>query len=502
MKQIPTLANLVFAILTLIGAAYCTFPWCDELVLADAPANWALHGVLEGRVWPCTYNFLYPALLSVWFKIFGVSHSTTCSLSVLAAFLAVHCSLRIALRRQLFSGHLAELAFVCLFWGGLTLSWIITNGRLDTLTMLFTVLFADTLIPDANRVETRRSLIQTAVRASLLVLTSVYMLPVLFMLGIALLATYRSQDRKIVFRKGLVSTISFAVSYAFMALWYFLHGETIRFLGFYLYFNTITGLKAEPMPTRILHAYSYNIEALVLWALILITASGLRKRLSRASVFALAFSLSIPLLMTIGGRYEAYYSWAFYLPTTIAILSLIDNARRRTLAFTACVLGGVTMFVLHQVSQYRGSGPCREKVQLGAAFVESHQDLFTNGVEVVVGEGIEGGRQEFFYPLLRSGARPWFRGYDTLNGPSDREKFKIGLGFLVKDPIQQDKVLKSALRYQKCMPMLPGTGYMIFTSEENRQRIEPLIEKLGRKITLISQQPFILAKFNQVSQTH
>lgn len=496
MKRIPLLANLVLAAFTLLGAAYCTFPWCDELVLADAPANWALHGVLEGRVWPCTYNFLYPALLSVWFKIFGVSHTTTCSLSVLAAFLTVQACLHIASRRRLISGGLAEMSLVCLFWGGMTLSRIITDGRLDALTMLFTVLFADALIPDANREENRRSLILTAAWAALLMLTSVYMLPVLFLLGIALLATFRSQDRKIVFHKGLASAITFAASYAFMLIWYFLHGETIRFLGFYLYFNTITGFKAEPMPTRILHAYCHNIEALVLMALAFIAAIALRKRLSQASVLALAFSLSIPLLMTIGGRYEAYYSWAFYLPVTIAILSLVSKAERRTIPLSICVLSGVTMFLQHQISQYRGSAPDREKAALGAAFVESHRDLFTNGAEVVVGEGIEGGQQEFFYPLLRSGARPWFRGYDTLNGPSDREKFKIGLGFLIKDPIQQDKVLESALRYQKCMPTLPETGYMIFTSEENRQRIEPLVEKLGRRIIPISRQPFILTKLN------
>lgn len=40
------------------------------------------------------------------------------------------------------------------------------------------------------------------------------------------LAPFRSQDRKTIFRKGLASAIAFAVSYAFMVLWYFLHGET------------------------------------------------------------------------------------------------------------------------------------------------------------------------------------------------------------------------------------------------------------------------------------
>ena len=99
-KHPAQIVNLALAIASLVLAAHTTFPWCDELVLADNPARWAIGGSFDGRVWPCTYNFLYPALLSIWFKVFGVSHATTISLSVLAAFLTVVALLRIAERRE------------------------------------------------------------------------------------------------------------------------------------------------------------------------------------------------------------------------------------------------------------------------------------------------------------------------------------------------------------------------------------------------------------------
>lgn len=490
------LVNLVLAIATLVLAAHTTFPWCDELVLADNPARWAIGGSFDGRVWPCTYNFLYPALLSIWFKVFGVSHATTISLSVLAAFLTVVALLHIAERRKLFSGALASSAFVILFWCGWDLHQIITNGRLDALTMLMTVLFADALIPDPNRTENRRTILSTALYAGLLMLTSVYMLPLLFVLGLLILIVDPLHDRTTTLRKGLVSAGAIVFSYAFIVFFYFLQHELIRFLGFYIYFNTITGFKADPLPFRILRGYLFNREALVLATSMLVLVLIVRKNLPQMFRFVTVFTLAIPLIMILGGRYEPYYSWAFYLPLAL-LLATISSASSRTgvakVFYALLILVSVGFFIRKQSFRWTQAAATREHFADCATFVKAHPDIFRSGNEIVVADDVYGDTA-FFYPLLRSGARPWFRGTETLAATSDEEKFDVGLSLLIKDPAKRREVLKTVAQAQNYMPTFPESGYILFPSRDLQNKLAPFLEKSGYITQPIISAPYPLAR--------
>lgn len=475
------LLNLGLASLTLLTAAFCTFPWCDELVLSDNPARWAVAGAFDGRVWPNVYNLLHPLLLSIFFRLFGVSHTTCIALSALAAFLTAGFCLRLAGRRRLFASDSAGAAFLLLFWGGWGLSWMVTDGRLDALTMLFTVLFADSLIPDAARTEDRRSLLQTGIAAAGLTLTSVYMLPVLFVLGVVLLVGAAQEDRRTLFRKGLVSAGAIILSYLAMLAWYVLLGEPVRFLGFYLYFNTLTGMKADPLPLRIFRGYLYNPEALVLALLTCVFVARDRHGISRRNLGFLVFAFAIPLFMTLGGRYEHYYSWAFYLPLTLAAVAMASRWRQGRRPVVLLAVGGAALLATNQLRLWSDSGDAREGQAKAEDFVRACAKDFTDGVEVVVATDVTGDAA-LFYPLLRTGARPWFRGADTLRAPSDREKFAQGLSFIVKDEIRRKQILDRVLRHQRCMPTLPDSGYVIFTGEENRREVGPLLRQLGLEL--------------------
>ena len=496
LRHPATLVNLALAVATLVLAAHTTFPWCDELVLTDNPARWAIYGSFDGRVWPCTYNFLHPALLSVWLKVFGASHTATISLSVLAAFLTVTALLHIAERRKLFGGALATSAFVVLFWCNWNLNQIITNGRLDALTMLMTVLFADALIPDSDRTENRRTILSTALFAGLLMLTSVYMLPLLFVLGLLILIVDPLHDRSTTLRKGLASAGAIFFSYAFIVLFYFLQHELIRFLGFYVYFNTITGFKADPLPLRILRGYLFNREALVLAAATLLLVPIARKSPPRIFGSTIAFVLAIPLIMILGGRYERYYSWAFYLPLALLLFTASSASSRTGVAkaFTILlILVSVGFSVRNQFSRWTQTATTRRHFADCEAFVRVHPDIFRPGNEIVVADDVYGDTA-FFYPLLRSGARPWFRGTETLAAPSDEEKFDVGLSLLIKDAAKRREVLKSVATVQHYMPTFPESGYILFPSKGHQDKLTPFLEKSGYTVKPIISTPYTLAQ--------
>lgn len=495
-KHSALIVNLALAIATLLLAAHTTFPWCDELVLADNPARWAIGGAFDGRVWPCTYNFLYPFLLSVWFKTFGVSHTATISLSVLAAFLTVTAILNIAKRRKLFNGALASSAFVILFWCGWDLSTIITNGRLDALTMLVTVLFADALIPDPNRTEGRRTILLTALYAGLLMLTSVYMLPLLFVLGLLILIADPLHDRSTTFRKGLATAGAIAFCYAFIVFFYFLQHELIRFLGFYIYFNTITGFKADPLPFRILRGYLFNREALVLATTTLVLGLFARRNLPRMFWSAIAFILALPLIMIFGGRYESYYSWAFYLPLAALLVTVAAASSKTGMAkafFILLIFAEIGLFVRRQSIRWLQTDAKRAHFTDCAAFVKTHPDIFRPGNEIVVADDVYGDTA-FFYPLLRSGARPWFRGTETLAATSDEEKFDTGLSLLIKDAAKRREVLKAVSKVQNYMPTFPESGYILFASADLQKKLMPFLAKNGYTVEPIISSPYILAR--------
>lgn len=499
LKRADIILSLALAAVTLALAAFTTFPWCDELVLAGDPARWAVAGSFDGRVWPCIYNLLYPLALSGWFKVFGVSHLATISLSTLAAFLASCLCLRVARRRGLFGGLLPSLAFVVLFWCGHGLNWMVTDGRLDALTMLFAVLFADALLPDPGRREGRRTVLMTAVWAFLLMLTSVYMLPVLFVLGLLVLIADPLHDRAVIWRKGFAATAAIVVGYALIAGFYFLQANLIRFCGFYLYFNTITGLKAEPMAIRLVKGYLFNREALALAFVVLAAMPFSRRSRPNGLVAALGFTLAIPLVMTLGGRYEHYYSWAFYVPLSLLAVCVLGSCRFSRWLCLALVLAWGGFAVCSQTELVRESGLARSHAVACDDFVRAHPEVFRPGHEIVVAEDVTGDGA-FFYPVLRSGARPWFRGVETLTAPSDEEKFDAGLAMLVPDAEKRRRMLAAVAGLQSYMPTLPDDGFVVFPSAESRERVEPLLRERGCELETIAETPFALARMARKSR--
>jgi len=465
--------SAVLAVVTFLIACQTTFPWCDELVLTDKPANWAICGSYTGCVWPQTYNLLYPIALSLGFRLFGVSHATVCGVTILAAFLASCAILAAARRRGLLKDLSGQLLFVALFWCAGNLPQIFANGRLDSMTLLFTVLFADALLPDTDR-SPRTSLILTAGWGFALMLTSVYMLPLMFVLGLFSLATCRPDERRGLVRRGFACAAAFAIAYVVMMGFYFYTREAIRFAGFYLYFNTITGEAVGSLASRIVKGYSGNVWVQGLMAALLIVAAFTR---DRKSMLWSGFLVAIPLLMTVMGRYESYYSWAFLVPVSLMLAIMLSRRFPAwvptTLAVGVLAYGGWSRACAcrhHEGDRFR-----RDRAE---RFVSDHSELFPSEADVVVADDVYGD-STFYYPIQKRGCHLWYRGERTLKDPSDREKFNQGLSMLVKEPKRRDEILNAVMTFQRCMPTLPSAATFVFPSAKSYEKVSPLLRERG-----------------------
>ena len=399
-------------------------------------------------------------------QVFGCCHFSSSLVTVAFALVASLVLLRICRRRGWFRNERSELAFVILFWFGGVFSWIAMNGRPDTMTLLFTVLLADALAPGG--METGRAW-RTAVYAGGLVLTSSYMLPVLFVYGCVLLIVSRGAARKSVFRCGICAAVGVVAAYMVVAAFYWWQREFVRFVGFMTYFNSLTGYKCGSLVERLVRSYRACPEALVLIGIVFAMT---KRRIESALV------LIIPAVMTLGGRYEPYYAWTIYVAAVIVFVRAIPTLPKclPPVIAIASVLWCAWSFQLRT----RNASLRLEEASAARAFVDAHREILSNGPVVVAADTV--GDVSLYYPLLSIGADIWYRGYETLTGPSDRQKFEIGLASVVADPERHRRLMEKAFSVQDCMEVLPQSGTLVCHLMEDQERIFALVVKHGYQI--------------------
>lgn len=466
---IVALIPLAVALATLDRASVM---WYDELAMCDGVFMKALHGLSWSGVWACSYNPLYPMSLVVWVKLFGASHFSVCSFTLILGYVATLVIVNIAHRRNWWRGVWADLAFVSLFWGGWTFSWILSNARVDVLMLLLTALYADSLAGRRDRLGG----LATFCWSALLLLAAPYMLPTLFFFGVFLLVTAEDKDERMrVFKRGLVTAAGVTVGFAITALYYFVQHDLIRLIGSYVYFNTLTGFNPDPFLTRILKGYQFDRTAL--WLLCAAWVLGAWKR----SIWkAAAFVSLIPLLMIVGGRYEAYYSWTFYVPVIVLTVAVVS--RVHVLPVMALALWGAACCVLHPIERMRKAVPTIEEHRLCRDYVDRHVDLFKGVQDVVVAADLNG-PTGFYYPLSELGVHIWYRGPEMLNGRTDEEKFSEGLSFVARSDEMREKLKGVVAKIQRFMPLLPESGLVMFYSEADVEKILPLFRNRGYELT-------------------
>lgn len=445
-----------------------TFIWYDELCMGDGVFMKALHGLSWSGVWACSYNPLYPMLMVAWTKLFGASHFAFCSFSVLCGYLSCLALLRIAHRRRLFSSGAADCAFTALFWGGWQFSVALTCGRVDVLMLLLTALFVDALTP--SKVD-RIAKPPVAATAFAMMLAAPYTLPIMFFYGLMLLVLSRDRTSRLeVVRRGFSAAVGIVLAFGVNCLYYLVQNDLIRFLGSYVYFNTHTGYRVPgTFVGRLATVYGYDLTALVLCGLGL--AIG---RYRRGELAFACFTALVPVLMVLGGRYEIYYSWVFFIPSLIMAITAANRRGR-----TVCRLlagAGLALLTVHPLVTCRTIGEARENRDRCRLYVEKVARWIEPETDVVVASDLDG-NTGFYYPLVKTGARIWYRGEEMLNGRTDEEKFSEGLAFVAGTPERKRQLHAFIAKVQRFIPILPEKGFVIFYSDSDVARLKPLYEK-------------------------
>ena len=458
------------AVVALVCSIWGSAPWCDELTFVDSAVNFLRSGDWGSNVWYCVYSPLFPLVSAGAMQVLGCCHFVSSLVTVAFALIASLVLLRIFRRRGWFGNERSELAFVILFWFGSVFSWIVMNGRPDTMTLLFTVLLADALAPGGMK--TGR-MWRTVAYAGGLVLTSSYMLPVLFVYGCVLLVVSRGSDRKAVFRCGICAAVGVAAAYMAVAAFYWWQHEFVRFVGFMTYFNSLTGYKCGSLAERLVRSYRACPEALVLAGIVIILT---KRRLEGALV------LLIPAVMTMGGRYEPYYAWTVYVSAVVVFVRAIPVLPKHLPL--AIVVSSVLWCGWSLRSRAGGASLRLEEARAARAFVDAHRKMLIKGPVVVAADTV--GDVSLYYPLLSIGADIWYRGYETLTGPSDRQKFEIGLASVVADPERRRWLMDKAFAVQDCMETLPRSGMLICHLKKDWERVLPLVMEQGYQVEILA----------------
>lgn len=434
---------------TILALDYISFAWIDEVGTTDTAASVVVHGVWRSHLWHYSYNPLHINLLIGWMKVFGVSHMSVCAFGVVTGYLLFVVLGRILARNGMLKSVGENVLYAVLFWGGTGLMRILTNGRIDMLTALFTVLTVDELMRPG---EVRK--LRLFVYAFLMMLAAVYPVPVVVMFGVCLLVRAGSKEaRKLIWHKGWIAAAGVAMAFAVSCGYYVYHRQLLRFLHTYFSFNATLAGSDAGFVRKLVDGYTYDMQALVMFALVVIVLllmGWLRKDAWRLMIF---IGL-IPLLAKYSGRYESYYSWMFYLPVLVASLWVIRRLGKRWVVY-ACLALAFLPPILRITNHVSWWG------RMHALQVEAEREVSERAGELYHGCPVTISNFSYYYPLLRQGAEIW-AGQKEVRDISPEEKFLRFVDKYIQGDVMRERAIRLYRRFERPYPSTAPTDALVF----------------------------------------
>lgn len=454
----------LFVLIYVLEIDHISFPWIDEIGTTDTAANVVMYGKWESHVWTYTYNPLHAFLLIGWLSVFGISHLTVCSLSVILAYIAYLILLRILINRCILLNPVNTIIYSFLFWGGYTFSTLLTQGRIDMLALIFTILLTNEIIPIGTRFYSDN---KWAIRlyAFLFMATAIYPVPLFLFLCMTIFYTY---NKNAYIRSNLVIRyrvifVSFVLSFSLICLFYLYHHSMFRFLHTYLFSNATISANQKTFVERIYEAYCLEVQALII-CFISFFIIFFNKRYNRINVILSLFVLLIPLLMVIAGRYTIYYSWLFYIPVLVLLIysiSLISSSRIRVIIL---VLSSLPLFIKSAVT-YNERAQTYQLLNKAEAFVNKNAKVLSSGENVLFFNSL------FYYSLIENHAAPWVHYGGLKDKPSPTEKFSKLCEKYIENPVTRERLFSALIKIEDTDTYLPQKGYVLIWGEEEMENV-------------------------------
>lgn len=436
---------------------YICFPWLDEIGTSDTAVNVTLYGDWVSHVWKYSYNPLHAFILIPWLMIWGVSHLSVCSFTVLLSFISYVILLRILLKRSLLSTTLGVVVFTLLYWGGFEFARLITLGRIDILVMLFSILVVNELTPMADGRFYSAKRWATLIYSFLLMAASIYTIPLL--VCYSFLFYFITKDKAVrqeLRWRFLLSVLGILASFVLICLFYYSVHGLFKFVNSYMSFNATINHNNQGtgLAERLIAAYSTDIYAFIVWA-IAAAIFGFKRNKNKHLSFYLLFILCIPGLMVFAGRYRFYYSWIFYVPVIIIAAYAFEKVHQKWR--TAVLLGAVIVSTIIRPAVYsKEFSENRAHLKSAEEFVNQCSSFLKERDNVVFFNSL------FYYALVERRYNLWQKYEGLQKMPQPKEKFQYFVERAVKDTEKRQKLLDLFNKIEYCDPYLPKSGY-IFT---------------------------------------
>ena len=480
-----------FALVYLVLIDYISIPWRDEIAWTDAPAHVALSGKWQSHVNQYVYNPLHGFILIGWISILGISHFTVCSLSVLLAFISYIVLLNILLRREIITGIVTVAIFSLLYWGGYGFSVLITQGRIDLLALLFTILLVNEIIPSKDNILSENKW-KFAIYAFLLVGTSIYPVPAFCFFCIGMYIANRDKE----FRKQLRSRyiyiiVGFISSFLLICLFYLYEHHFFRFINTYISFNATINHDAQTNSfiERLFNAYLldiYSVTVLIVSSFILVANKNLK---DKSHFKWIVWILAIPFLMVIAGRYRPYYSWIFYIPVIVLASYAVDNLKKNLKTFA--LIAVVASIMIRPVLKYHDFENKRNQLNNAINFVEQCSAYLNKGNNVVFNNSM------FYYSLVDRRYVPWQKYKGLQEIPQPEEKFKAFIEKKFKDKEKRQQLLSIFNKMEHSDPYLPESGFFITEGNDEYKNTVDFLQNHKYNVgKFYEYNGFTLLKFN------
>ena len=398
---VPVLLSMVFCTLSVVSIDYISHPLFDECGTTDTAANVVLRGVWESHVWSYSYNPLHLFLLEAWLKIFGITHVSVCGLGIFTAFVLSLVFRRVLASFGILSGVWTNIVFITLFWGGWQFSEIMALGRIDMLAALFTVL---TIAEVMQYRGTTGFAWKIYIFSFLMMLSAVYPVPLvmIFMMVRFAIASDKLR-RKTILRQGFACAMGVASAYVLSCLYYACHRSLFRFVHTYFSYNATLSGTSENFIDKVVHSYSHDMMALVLFIVAAVAMPVFSRRLGNVKWQYLVFIGLIPPLAKFCGRYEGYYSWMFYLPVVVLLVSVLNKIDRKK-TFCQLIFGIlIANLCFHTYLRFQSEGRYKLTHENAWSQVDAIANELCPGRDVVISD------LAYYYPLIQHRVRVWYQ---------------------------------------------------------------------------------------------
>ena len=347
-------------------------PWIDEVMFLDTSYNMAVHGTWETTAWYRVvgqtpfpiYPPLYQMAATAWIWLFGGSQVAVRSMNLLFTFLLGGVCLRLMKRHGPQLTPWTAALFTLLLWGTGEMAWMYRNGRPDMLCALvsaLTVLAVDAYLSEKSLA----ARFAVVVSSALLLCSGVH--AAVFLLALWLFFFIAAKDCRVENLRLLALLLTGVfIGTLLVVLFMLAHGRLMAFACSIIQYSAtlsaivlavlpwageVLGFHSEPYTQKLLELTtetsfcerlasiaeyrSFVILSIVgAGAYVAIFRKNLRHLLSDKGFIMLLCALYVVFIMTIAGRFPAYYRWMAFLPLLFSVVSIAARNRFWCIVFS------------------------------------------------------------------------------------------------------------------------------------------------------------------------